>query len=124
VQVLRLTSTAGGIVALLAAGTRSATSLLGAWPSDGGSHWVLSPPLQLTGAALSWASFGPGGTAAIISTAGRGEIITGAGSSWRPLPPLPPGTATLAPGPGGAAVGFQNGGIGGWPAVSPAVLVV
>ena len=103
VQVLRLTSTPGGTIALLTAGTGSAASLLGAWSSDGGSHWILSPPLRLTGAAPSSASFGPGGTAAIISTAGRAEIITGAGSSWRPLPPLPPGTATLAPGPGGAA---------------------
>jgi hypothetical protein len=103
VQVIRLTSTAGGTIALLAAGTGSAASLVAAWSSDGGSHWVLSPALRLNGGALSSASFGPGGTAAIISTAGRGEIITGAGSSWRPLPPLPPGTATLAPGPGGAA---------------------
>jgi hypothetical protein len=50
--------------------------------------------------ALTSASFGPGGTAAIITTAHHGQIISGAGSSWHPLPPLPPGTATLAPGPG------------------------
>jgi hypothetical protein len=103
VQVLRLTSTADGTIALLAAGTGSAASLLGAWSADSGSHWALSPPLRLNGTALSSASFGPGGTAAIITTAGRGATITGAGSSWRPLPPLPLGTATLAPGPGGAA---------------------
>jgi hypothetical protein len=103
VQVLRLTSTADRTIALLAAGTGPAASLLGAWSSDSGSHWVLSPSLRLNSAVVSSASFGTGGTAAIITTAGRGETITGAGSSWRLLPPLPPGTATLAPGPGRAA---------------------
>jgi hypothetical protein len=48
------------------------------------------------------AAFGPG-AAAVITTANRGEIIASPGSSWRTLPLLPPGTATLAPGPGGAA---------------------
>ncbi|MGH3177904.1 MAG: hypothetical protein ACRDPF_29010 [Streptosporangiaceae bacterium] len=103
VQVLRLTTTADGTAALLAAGTGPAARLLAAWTSDGGSHWNLSSPLPLNGAALSSVSFGPGGTAAIISTAGSGEITTGPGASWRPLPPLPSGTAVLAPGPGGAA---------------------
>ena len=46
------------------------------------------------------ASFGPGGTAAVITTTNRGQITTAAGSAWLPLPP---GTATLAPGPGGTA---------------------
>lgn len=102
VQVLRLTSTASSTVALLTAGTGPGASLLAGWYA-GGRHWTLSPPLALHGAALTSASFGPGGSAAVITTTGRGQIITGAGSSWLPLPPLPPGTATLAPGPGGAA---------------------
>ncbi len=102
VQVLRLTSAASSTVALLTAGTGPGTSLLAAWSADG-RRWTLSPPLPLHGAALTSASFGPGGTAAIITTTGRGQIITGAGTSWRPLPPLPPGTATLVPGPGGTA---------------------
>ena len=32
---------------------------------------------------------------------GRAQTIAGPGASWRALPPLPAGTATLAPGPGG-----------------------
>jgi hypothetical protein len=103
VQVLRLTSTASGTIALLTAGTGSGASLLAAWSPDGGGHWTLSPPLPLHGAGLTSASFGPGGSATVITTTNRGQIITGAGSSWLPLPPLPPGTATLAPGPGGMA---------------------
>ena len=102
VHVLRLTSTASGTVALLAAGTGPAATLLAAWSSDGGSHWVLSPPLRLNGAALSSASFGPGGTAAIVLNGSRGQTVAGPGAPWRALPALPPGTATLAAGTGGA----------------------
>ena len=102
VTVSRLTRTAQGMTTLLTTGTGSRASLLAAW-SAGGSHWTVSPPLPLHGAALASASFGPGTIAAIITSANRGQITTGAGSAWLPLPPLPPGTATLAPGPGGTA---------------------
>lgn len=102
ITVRRLTQTGQDIAALLTAGTGPAASLLAAWSADDGSHWTLSPPLSLHSAALTSASFGSG-AAAVITTANRAEIIDGTGSSWRPLPPLPPGTATLAPGPGGAA---------------------
>jgi hypothetical protein len=102
VSVSRLTRTAQGVTALLTAGTGPHASLLAAWSADG-RHWTLSPSLPLHGDALTSASFGPDGTAAIITSAHRGQIITGAGSAWRPLPVLPPGTATLAPGPGGSA---------------------
>ena len=116
VRVLRLTSTASGTVALLTAGTGSGASLLAAWSPDGGSHWTLSPPLPLHGAGLTSASFGPGGSAAVITTANRGQIITSTGSSWLPLPPLPPRTATLAPGPGGTAdaLAVQGGTLTVW----------
>ncbi|HEV2252523.1 MAG TPA: hypothetical protein VGS06_04955 [Streptosporangiaceae bacterium] len=103
IAVRRLTQTGQDIAALLTAGTGPAASLLVAWSADDGGHWTLSPPLPLHGAAPASASFGPAGSAAVITTANRAEIIDGTGSSWRPLPPLPPGTATLAPGPGGAA---------------------
>jgi hypothetical protein len=99
ITVTRLTRTAQGLMALLAAGAGPRATLLAAWSADG-RHWTVSPPLPLLSAALTSASFGPRGTAAIITTAHRGQIISGAGSSWHPLPPLPPGTATLAPGPG------------------------
>jgi hypothetical protein len=101
VQVLRLTSTASGTAALLAAGTGPAATLLAAWSSDAGRHWALSLPFRLNGAALSSASFGPGDLAAIVLDGNRGETVAGAGAGWRALPALPPGTATLAPGPAG-----------------------
>ncbi len=103
ITVRRLTQTGQDLAALLTAGTGPAASLLAAWSADGGGHWTLSPPFSLHGAALTSASFGPGGIVAVITTASRGQIIASAGSSWRSLPALPPGTATLAPGPGGAA---------------------
>ena len=98
ITVRRLTRTAQGITALLTAGTGSGASLLAAWSADG-RHWTLSPALPLHDADLASASFGADGTTAIITTANRGLTIA-AGSSWQPLPALPPGTATLAPGPG------------------------
>jgi hypothetical protein len=101
ITVTRLTRTAQGMTALLVAGTGPGASLLAAWYAGG--HWTLSPPLPMHGAALTSASFGPGATAAIITSARRGQITTGPRSAWLPLPPLPPATATLAPGPGGAA---------------------
>jgi hypothetical protein len=103
ITVRRLTQTGPNLAALLTAGTGPAASLLAAWSADDGGHWTVSPPLPLHGATLASTSFGPGGTAAVITTAGRGEIIASTGSSWQPLPPLPSGTATLAPGPGGTA---------------------
>jgi hypothetical protein len=99
VRVLRLTSTATSTAALLAAGTGPASSLLAAWSADGGSHWALSPPLRLNGATPLSASFGPGNTAALVLSGNRGETLAGPGATWRSLPALPPGTATLAPGP-------------------------
>jgi hypothetical protein len=101
VQVLRLTSTASSTVALLAAGTGPATSLIAAWSSDSGSHWALSPPFRLNDATPSSVSFGPGDTAAIVLNGDRGETVAGPEAPWRALPALPPGTATLAPGPAG-----------------------
>ncbi len=99
VRVLRLTSTANRTVALLAAGSGPATRLLTAWSSGSGSQWALSPPFPLNGAGLVSASFGSAGTAAVVLTGNHGETLA-AGGTWRALPPLPPGTATLALGPG------------------------
>ena len=109
VQVLRLTSTASSTVALLVAGTGPAASLLAAWSADSGSHWTLSPPFRLNGATPSSASFGPGDTAAIVLTGNRGETVAGPGAPWRALPALPPGTATLAPGPAGGFTALAAG---------------
>jgi hypothetical protein len=99
--VVTITQTAPRITALLTAGAGQATSLLAAWSTDNGSHWTLSPPLSLNGATLTSTSAGPGGTAAVTLTGQRAAAIT-AGSAWRVLPALPPGTSTLAPGPSGS----------------------
>ena len=60
---------------------------------------------------VSAAGFGPGGSAWVLPGGGRAQAIAGPGGSgraqswrtpsWRTLPALPPGTATLAPGTGG-----------------------
>jgi hypothetical protein len=101
ITVLRLTRAAHRTIALLAAGTGPAASLLAAWSADGGSHWTLSPAFRLNGSTLISTSFGPAGTAAIVLNRNRGATIAGPGTSWRSLPALPAGTATLAPGPAG-----------------------
>jgi hypothetical protein len=98
VTVLRLTTTSGTTMALLAAGTGSAARLLAASSTGSGAHWALSQPLPLHSARLTSASFGPGGAVAIVLTGGRGETIIGAKGAWRPLPALPPGTVTFASG--------------------------
>lgn len=101
VTVLRLTTTAGTTMALLAAGSGAATRLLAAWSTGGGGHWGLSPPLPLRGAKLTSASSGPGGSVAVVLTGNHALTVTGPAGSWSPLPTLPPGTVTLAPGPAG-----------------------
>jgi hypothetical protein len=99
--VLRLARTSPGMVALLETGSGPDASLLAAWSAGHGDHWIVSPPVRLHGARVASASFGPDGAAALVLTGGRAETIIGAGASWRPLPALPAGTATLAPGPAG-----------------------
>jgi hypothetical protein len=107
VTVLRLTRTANRTVALLRAGTGKTASLLAAWSAGNGGHWALSPPLRLGGAKVSSAAFGPTGACTIVLNGTRADTISGAGTGpggaadWRSLPPLPTGTATVAPGPAG-----------------------
>ncbi len=94
VQVLGLTADSGGDVALLLAGN----SLLAAWWT--GTRWTVSDPVSA--GTLRATGFGAGGSAWVLLGGGRAETIGGPGGSWRALPPVPPGTATLAP-PGTAA---------------------
>jgi hypothetical protein len=101
VSVLALTSTPGGVAALLAAGSGQGTSLIGAWLAGTSSRWIMSAPLPLHGAAVTSASFGPDGQTALVLTGNRGETLANAGGAWEPLPALPSGTATLAPVSGG-----------------------
>ena len=102
VQVLGLAATAGGNVALLATGN----SLLAAWWN--GTRWTVSAPV--TAGTVRALGFGADGSAWLLLGGGRAETIGGTGGSWQALPPVPsgtmtlapPGTATLAPGTGGA----------------------
>ena len=99
VQVLGLAATAGGNVALLATGN----SLLAAWWN--GTRWTVSDPVAAAPVAASTVralGFGADGSAWLLLGGGRAETIGGTGGSWQALPPVPPGTATLAPGTGGA----------------------
>lgn len=102
ITVLRLTRTPQQTVALLEAGSGSAASLLAAWSAGNGGHWTVSPSLPLKGEALTSASFGPTGAVAVMLTGNRGESVTSVSKQWQLLPTLPPGTATLAFGPGSA----------------------
>jgi hypothetical protein len=101
-SVLRLTSTPSGNAALLAAGTGTAASLLAAWTADGGAHWTVSAPLRIGSAQVQSSAFGDGGAITVVLAGGAAETINGPASAWRSLPPVPPGTATLAAGPGRA----------------------
>jgi hypothetical protein len=99
ITVLRLTRTLTGTVALLQVGAGPTASLITAWSTRGGGGWVLSSQVRLGGAMLTSASFGPGGAVAIILNGKHAETISGPSHPWSPLPALPPGTATLTPGP-------------------------
>jgi hypothetical protein len=101
VTVVRLTGTATGDVALLRAGTGSAASLLAAWTSDG-AHWATSSPIAAGAGQVTASGTGPGGAAWVLLADGRADAISGPGATWRRLPAPPPGTATLAAGPGSA----------------------
>jgi hypothetical protein len=101
ITVLRLIRTSHGVVILLEAGTGPKASLLAAWSAGNSGRWALSPSVWLNGARLTSASIGPDGATALLLSGNRARTITGAGAPWRPLPTLPAGTATLAPGPSG-----------------------
>ena len=92
--MLGLAATAGGNVVLLAAGN----SLVAAWWN--GTRWTVSDPLAAS--TVRAFGFGPGGSAWLLLGGERAESAAGPGSSWQALPPVPAGTATLAPGTGGS----------------------
>jgi hypothetical protein len=99
-QVLRLTTTAAGEVALLATtGPGSHQDLLAAWSRDG-LHWTVSAPL--TGAAdgaagaVRAAGFSAAGAAWVLRAGGQADTITSATAGWQPLPTLPAHTALLS----------------------------
>ena len=89
VQVLGLAATAGGNVALVTAGN----SRYAAWWN--GTRWTVSGPIAAS--PVRALGFGADGSAWLLLGDGRAETIGGAGGSWQALPPVPPGTVTLAP---------------------------
>jgi hypothetical protein len=107
IAVLTLTGYASpastGLVALLRSGSGPGTSLTAAWSGDGGSRWTLSAPLRLGAGQLTATAIGPGEAFGIIINSSRGATLADPGASWRALPALPRGTATLALGPAGQA---------------------
>ncbi len=94
VQVLGLARMSVGDVALLLAGN----DLLAAWWD--GTRWTVSAPVP-AGGGITASGFGPGGSLWVLLGGTRAETMAGAGGSWRALPRVPAGTATLASGPGG-----------------------
>ena len=100
VTVLRLSTTAGYETALLAVGSKAATTVLAAWTRGGSGRWALSPVLPTQGRHVQSASFGPGGTVGLVLSGRRGATLSGPGASWQQLTTLPVGTQTLVLGSG------------------------
>ena len=101
VTTLRLATIGGRTVALLAAGTGSAASVLAAWTRDGGAHWTLAPQLSLGGAQVRSSGLAAGGAVWLTLSSGCAETISPSGGSWRALPALPARTAGLTLGSSG-----------------------
>jgi hypothetical protein len=99
VQVLRLTGTATGETALLAAGSGRSAQLLAAWTGHG-SGWTVSSPLRLAAGPVRAAGFSATGAAWVLLASGQAETIAGRGAAWRALPRPPDHTSVLAFGPG------------------------
>jgi hypothetical protein len=95
-QVLRLSTTSAGEVALLgptAGGSSSA--LVAAWSRDG-VHWSVSAPLAGPAAAVRSAGFSAAGAAWVLLANGQADTVTSAGTGWQSLPRPPAHTSLLA----------------------------
>ncbi len=121
-QVLRLTGTSAGDVALLRAGSGSTASLLAAWTSDG-THWTVSSPLPAGAGEVVASGTGSDGSAWVLLAGDRAETVSGPGAAWSALPAPPRGTAALAGSAGsfqalavsgGTLTVFQLAGTGAW----------
>jgi hypothetical protein len=98
VTVLRLTLAGSRTAALLTARNGRSASLFAAWSADGGARWAVSAPFPLGPARVFSSSVVPAGTIVLNGTAPTFIPVAG---SWRSLPAVPAGTATVAPGPAG-----------------------
>jgi hypothetical protein len=109
VQVLRLTRTAAGEAALLAARSGRSAGLLAGWSHDG-SRWTLSGPLSLGATAVRASGFAASGRAWVLLANGQADVIAARGAAWGQLPRPPSGTAALAFGPEGSVDALAAGG--------------
>lgn len=102
VAVLGLSAQAGWTTALLEASTPSLNRVLAAWSkSDAGSRWAVSASVGIGRRQPRSLQMLASGSVGLVLPGGRGLTISGPGGSWRILPALPSGTATLALGPSG-----------------------
>ncbi len=94
-----------GFSCLLSASGPGGTSVMMVSTDDAGQTWQLSQPLPLT-TSERIASVGPSGAGGFFvllgspSGAGRAAVLASPRTAWKVLPAPPPGTATLAFGPG------------------------
>lgn len=100
-KVLRLVRTAQGLSVLVATAGPSGSALLAAWEPDHESRWQITTRL-VTLASESLASSGraldDGVVARFAGATGTDQldVATPAATSWRPHPPAPGGSATVA----------------------------
>jgi hypothetical protein len=94
VDVLALTASGSGLVALLRATAGTSASIIGAWYSGG--RWTLSSPLRIGAGKLGSTALGPGGSIGVTWNAVKGATLAGPGKAWQALPALPKRASTLA----------------------------
>lgn len=98
VQVLRLTRTPAGDVAVLQAGP----SLIAAWRKADGS-WTESAVLKIAGGDPSSVTFDNKNGLAVITAGARAQTVSGPGGAWRALPTLPASRSVALAMPPGAS---------------------
>lgn len=98
VQVLRLTRTPAGDVAVLQAGP----SLIAAWRGADGS-WTESAVLKIAGGDPSSVTFDNKNGLAVVTAGGRAQTVSGPGRAWRALPALPASRSVALALPAGAS---------------------
>ncbi|MGA2166397.1 MAG: hypothetical protein ABSH36_18300 [Solirubrobacteraceae bacterium] len=103
-KVLWLTSSGATTLTLVDFPSPSQNTLLAAWSTDGGHHWVESPPLVMGAReALIAAGQAPHNqTLLLLSTPHGSRLRIGApATAWRATPRPPEGTATVVAGVNG-----------------------
>jgi hypothetical protein len=98
VQVIRLTRTGAGDVAVLQAGS----NLIAAWRGTDGS-WTTSPVLKIAGGDPSSVTFGNKNDLAVVTAGGRAQTVSGPGRAWHALPALPASRSVALALPPGAS---------------------